>query len=262
MGHTLLRGYTDLDATSTSIIYTSDEFAGLHGAFAVMAALNARRRTGEGQLIEIAQAECGMAMLAEAVLDYSLNGRVHQTVGNRDIHSAIQGVYRCLGDDNWIAITIRDDAGWAGLCDAMARPELSTGERFATSTARLANHDEVDRIVAAWTVEHDARALLWALQGRGVTAGPVMSARDVYDDPHVAERAFFETVHHPDTGTYPWPGMPFKLSETPLSVRRPPRGLGEDNEYVYKTLLGFSDEEYAEFEREGHIGTEFDPEIT
>jgi crotonobetainyl-CoA:carnitine CoA-transferase CaiB-like acyl-CoA transferase len=258
MGHTLLRGYPDLDPTSTSTIFTSDIFAGLNGAFTVLAALHARDRTGEGQLIEVAQAECSMAILAEAFLDYSLNGRVNSTLGNRDYHGAVQGVYRCAGPDDWVAISIETDDQWSALADLVGRPGLATDSRFGTRDERYANHDEIDRIIGEWTAQRDKREATALLQERGIAAGPVMNAKDAYEDPHIAERGFFETVIHRNTGTYPWPGMPFKLSETPLHVRRPPRDLGEDNDYVYRQLLGVSDEEYAELVLEGHIGTEFD----
>jgi crotonobetainyl-CoA:carnitine CoA-transferase CaiB-like acyl-CoA transferase len=202
-------------------------------------------------------------MFPEALTDYILNGRVHGTVGNRDIHGAAPaGVYRCRGDDRWLALTVTSDAAWAGLCEAMGRPDLAGDPRFATAADRLARHDDLDRLVGAWTSEHDGRALMLELQARGVPAGPVMDPRDCYEDPHIRERGYFETITHKDTGTYPWPGMPFKFSGTPLSIRRPPRDLGEDNEYVYKTLLGVSDEEYARLEAAGHIGTEYAPDVT
>jgi benzylsuccinate CoA-transferase BbsF subunit len=262
LGHTLLRGYEDLDPTTVPVIAPSDAFGGLSGALSVLVALTQRLGTGTGQLIEVPQAESCLAMFAEAMMDYSLNQRVQRTVGNRDIHGAApSGVYPCRGDDRWIAITVTDDEEWSGLCAVMSRPELAADERFDTPLARHRNQDAIDDIVGAWSREHDANALMWELQRHGVPAGPVMDAGDCYRDAHLAERRYFETIHHPETGTYSWPGMPYKMSATPLSIRSAPRGLGEDNEYVYKTLLGVTDEEYAALQLEGHIGEEFDPEI-
>ena len=99
------------------------------------------------------------------------------------------------------------------------------------------------------------------LQEVGVTAGPVMDQRDAYNDPHLRERGIFEQVTQEDSGTHMYPGVPYKMSETPIGIRRGPVRLGEDNEYVYKTLLEFSDEEYPDLEREGHIGMDFDPDV-
>ncbi len=100
------------------------------------------------------------------------------------------------------------------------------------------------------------------LQAEGVAAGPVMDERDCYRDPHLGEREFFERVDHPECGVHLYPGAPWKMSGTPCHIRKPPCRLGEDNEYVYKSLLGVSDREYEELERDGHIGMDFDPSIT
>ena len=99
------------------------------------------------------------------------------------------------------------------------------------------------------------------LQGSGVPAGPVMDAADCYTDPHLEARCYFEEVTHPEAATHRYPGMFFKFSETPLSIRRPTPRLGEDNEYVYKQVLGYSDEEYADLERDGHIGMDYAPHV-
>ncbi|MBW1887209.1 MAG: CoA transferase, partial [Deltaproteobacteria bacterium] len=94
------------------------------------------------------------------------------------------------------------------------------------------------------------------LQEVGVAAGAVMDDRDAYEDPHLKARGFFQEMTHPDVGTHPYPGLMWKASKTPNAIRTPPVRLGEHNEYVYKELLGISDEEYEQLEQEGHIGTE------
>ena len=95
------------------------------------------------------------------------------------------------------------------------------------------------------------------LQSVGVAAGPVMDQRDAYEDPHLNEREVFEEVYQEDTGTHRYPGAPYKMSETPIKIRRGPVRLGEDNEYIYKTLLNCTGEEYAELEAQGHIGMDY-----
>jgi crotonobetainyl-CoA:carnitine CoA-transferase CaiB-like acyl-CoA transferase len=95
------------------------------------------------------------------------------------------------------------------------------------------------------------------LQEAGVPAGAVLDPRDQCNDPHVNDRGFLEEIHQEDCGTHRYPGMMWKFTKTPLKVRRPPVRLGEDNEYVYKELLGLSDEEYEDLVDKGHIGTEY-----
>jgi benzylsuccinate CoA-transferase BbsF subunit len=127
--------------------------------------------------------------------------------------------------------------------------------------ARREHREDLDVLLPEWTATHDAVALAWELQAVGVAAGPIMDAADCYRDPHLADRRFFERIEHPETGTYDWPGMPFRMSDAALAIRLPPADMGADNEYVYRELLGYSAEEYAELEREGQIGMDYDPDI-
>ena len=119
----------------------------------------------------------------------------------------------------------------------------------------------MDKLIEIWTMDHEDYEVMYLLQKEGVAAGPVTDERQFFQDPHLEERGFFERVTHEDCGTHLYPGMPWKMSKSPLSIRRPPCRLGEHNEYVYKQLLGFSDQEYAELEKEGHIGMDYHPSI-
>ena len=262
LGHTLLRGYEDMDPSANTAIYAGDYLAGAQGAFAAMAALNSRDRTGNGQLIEIGQAENGMAMFAEAILDYTLNGRVQQTIGNRDLHGAAPcGVYPTAGADNWIAITCHTDEEWQALIRGMSAPEWARDGRFASAASRYKLQDELDVHIAAWTHDQEHYALMKQLQAAGVPSGPVLSAGEVMHDEQLRARGFFEEVTAVDFGTRTFPGMLYKLSETPLSYRTPPVALGEYNEYVYRDVFGLTAEEYRRFAETGQIGTEFDPSV-
>ena len=260
VGHTLLRGYSDMDASANTHAYMADAAAGSQSAFAVLAALHYRRRTGKGQLIEMSQAESTLPFMGSFLMEYVMNGRSLTTIGNRHAH-AIQGCYPCKGDDRWICITIFADGDWSAFCDALANPEWSRDERFADQAGRREHHDEIDSHIAEWTRRHDPREATRILQGAGVAAGPVMDHRDAFADPHLEERGVFEEVYQEDTGTHRYPGMPYKMSEAPLKIRRGPVRLGEDNEYLYKELLQVSDERYADLEREGHIGMDYDESV-
>ena len=256
IGHTLLRGYSDMDPSGSTNVYAADAAAGVQGAFALMSALHYRNRTGKGQLIELAQAENMVPYLGQFFMDYSMNGRSSKTIGNR--HSAaVQGCYRCKGDDRWVVITIATNEDWASCCEAMGLTHLANEERFATAKSRRANHDEIDRFISDWTAERDHYQVMEIMQKAGVAAGPVMDQRDASSDPHLLARGIFEEASQADVGTHLYTGAPFKMSETPPKIRRGPVQLGQDNAYVYRTLLNLSEKEYAELEREGHIGMDY-----
>ncbi len=261
IGHTFLRGYPDSDPSTTTTLYHADEAAGATAAFAVLAALHYRNRTGKGQFIDMAQAEATMPHLGEAIMDYTMNKRVQTSTGNRLPGAAPCGCYRCRGEDRWINITVTSDGEWEGLCRAMGNPEWANDDRFSDSLSRGENQDELDRRIEEWTVKQNHYDLMYLLQGEGVPAGPVIFEDDAYTDPHLRERGFFEELTHEECGTHLYPGLGWKMSKTPNHLRLPPVRLGEHNEYVYKQLLKVSDDEYGELEKEGHIGMDYVPEM-
>ena len=256
IGHTLLRGYTDMDPSAATPVYMADAAGGSHGAFAVLAALHHRRRTGNGQYIELGQAEDAVPTLGQFFMDYSMNGRSATTSGNRH-PTALQGCYPCLGDDRWVCITINSDEEWRSFGQALGDPDWAGDRRFACNSGRLEHHDELDAHISRWTEQQDNYQAMHLLQAAGVTAGPVMDQRDAYSDPHLAERGMFHEAYQEDTGVNRYPRAPYTMSETPPNIRRGPVRLGEDNEYVYKTVLGYSDAKYAELEAEGHISMDY-----
>jgi len=261
ISHTFLRGYPDSDASTTSTLFHADEAAGVTAAFAVLLALHYRNRTGKGQYIDMAQAEATMGHLSEAIMDYTMNRRVQTSEGNRLPGTAPCGCYRCQGEDRWVNITVTSDEEWAGLCRAMGNPEWTREEKFSGSLSRSQHHDELDRLIEGWTVKQNHYDLMHLLQGEGVPAGPIIFEDDAYTDPHLKERGFFEKLTHEECGTHLYPGLGFRMSRVPNKLRLPPVRLGEHNEYVYRQVLKVSDEEYAELEKEGHIGMDYVPEI-
>ena len=270
MGHTLLRGYPDLDPSYITSIFSGDYVAGAHGAFAVMSALRHRRRTGEGQLIELAQAECAGGMLAQAFMDYSFNGVVQGRTGNRSVDGcAPYNLYpaRSEGDgadggDRWISISVMDDEQWIGLREAMGDPEWARDPELRYNEGRLARHDELDARIGEWTSTRDDYELMHLLQSHGVPAAPVLDSSRIYDDAHVQHRELNE-VHelYDGVGAFRFNKPFIRFSETPLGIRKPPVALGEDNEYVYREVLGYSEAEVAGLRERGHIGMDYDPEI-
>ena len=259
LGHTYLRGYVDRDVTANSAIYHCDEASGTIGAFIVVMALHQRNKTGRGMFIDMAQTEATMIQLGEAIMDFTMNRRITERTGNRDLYGAIQGCYRCLGEDRWVCITIRTDEEWEGFCRALGNPDWTREEKFADALSRWRHHDELDKHIEEWTKRHNHFAVMNMLQKEGVAAGPVEHPDDAYNDQQMKERNFFEQITHPECGTHLYPGIPFRMSRTPNRIRCPATRLGEHNEYVYKELLGISEEEYAKLEKEGHIGMDFVP---
>jgi crotonobetainyl-CoA:carnitine CoA-transferase CaiB-like acyl-CoA transferase len=233
--------------------YYADPVTGTHGAIAALAALHARRRTGEGQFVDMALSEAASCFFGEALMDYGLNGVVREPSGNRSPRCAPQGVYQTVGADSWLALAVRDDADFARLCEVLGEPELAADPRFATHEARLANHDALDERIRAWaaTVDHNEGARM--LQAAGVPAGPVMANWELLSNPHLFARGFYVPVEHPEVGVLPYPGAPCKLSATPGTIRMAAPLFAQHNDYVYREVLGLSDVELNELQALGLI---------
>jgi crotonobetainyl-CoA:carnitine CoA-transferase CaiB-like acyl-CoA transferase len=269
MGHTLLRGYADADPTANTAIYSGDYLAGTQGALAVMAALWHRERTGEGQLIEISQAENAAAMFTQALMDYSLNRRVQGAIGNRDVFGQYPcGVYPCLSpgtaatmEDRWISIHVQSDDEWAGLRRAMGGLDWAEDPRFATNDGRAAHAAEIDGRIAAWTAGLEDYEVMHRCQAQRVAAAPVLEASRIFDDPHLRARGFFRRQRQADAGEYEYVGPLWRFPATPVEFYQPPVMFGEHNDYVYRDVLGLSEEEIDRLAAAGHIATEYDASV-
>ncbi len=231
----------------------ADHIAGLVACLALLGAMEYRQRTGEGQYIDVSQVEAMSSLLGSAILEYAVNGKPPEPVGNRSNKAAPYGVYRCRGDDRWCAIGVFSDDEWQGFRRALGNPPWAEDRRFATLSSRLENADELDRRVERWTKEHTAEEVMALLQGQGVPAGVVQDASDLANDPQLRERGVFVELDHPETGRTISDATPIKLSGTPARYIRAAPTLGQDNNYVYKQLLGVSDGEVAELKEQGII---------
>ncbi len=194
----------------------ADPIVGVHAGVALLAALEHRRRTGEGQLIEIAQIETAASVVAEPVIEYSMNGVVSRREGNRQ-RGYLQGVYPTAIDGEWVAISMRDDVGL--------------------------DHDAFDDAVAAWTRTLQPSDVVDILTAQGVPAEQVLTAERMYDLPQLDARNYYQEVEHPITGRHRYPGWPFRITPGPVSHHRfPPPTLGQHNDEVLRGL-GLTDEE-------------------
>lgn len=269
MGHQILRGYEGLDPNSNSGIFAADYIAATQIALAIMMAIWHRNNTGKGQFIEMAQAENAAAMFAQAYMNYSLTGEVENAIGNRSIYAADgqapSGVYPCLspggadtGDDRWIAITVTSNPTWEALRTVMGDPEWAQAPELATAAGRAAAQDLLDEKLAEWTAGFEDEDLFARLQAAGVAAAPVLEASRVLDDPHVqARNLYIPQELQDDIGVYSYPRPVYDFPESEGGIRRPPVAFGQDNDYVYRELLGMSEEQCARLEAEGHIATSF-----
>jgi len=231
----------------------ADPIAGVHACVALLAALEHRRSTGEGQLIEVAQIEVGAAVTAEPVIEFSLTNRVRAREGNR--HRAYaQGVYPTNADDEWVAISVRDDADWTAVTDLIGRTELSSDIRFASQALRLQNHDALDEVLTQWTSGRAPEEVADTFRSRGVPAARLLTADRMYDIDQLDARDFYEDLEHPISGRQRFPGWPFRVSPGPVRHHRTaPPTLGQHNDEVLGAL-GLSSNELAELREQRVIG--------
>jgi len=235
--------------------YIADPFAGLAGAIAVMVALKHRQQTGKGQHIDLSQIEAVTSFMGQPIMDYVMNRRIQPRRGNRHDSSAPHGVYRCKGEDEWVAIAVSSEEEWANLCDAMGNPTWAKEHRFSDPLSRYENHDALDKLIEDWTCQHDKHEVMRILQQAGVASAPVLPCSELVSDPHMEQRGFCEEVTHPVTGTQRYHGFPVKFSATPVRIRMPAPTLGQHNYYILTKVLGMTEEEINQLAEEEIIGT-------
>jgi benzylsuccinate CoA-transferase BbsF subunit len=244
-----LSGLPEREPAGTGTNYPDHIPNPCHATFALMAALRHRRRTGEGQLIDIAQIEPTIALLGPTVLDLTANGRVQQRQGNRHAVWAPHGVYPCRGDDAWIAIAVRDDDGWNQLRAVLGLTEWAAEQRWEHAEGRRQDADELDARIAQATAGWNAAELMVALQEKGVPAGAVHTAADVVDiDPQLAHRGHWLTLDHPEMGPAIYNAPPFRCSRTPVGLQGPAPLLGEHTREVLRELMCVDDDEFEQLE--------------
>jgi crotonobetainyl-CoA:carnitine CoA-transferase CaiB-like acyl-CoA transferase len=242
-GYTLLMRHPGGEPAGWGYSY-ADMAGGYSGALAVLIALWHRKRTGEGQFVDLSQFETISSVVGPALLDVLVNKTTLAPFGNRsqEAPAAPHGVYRCAGEDRWCAITVFTDKEWQAFCEVMGQPAWTQETRFASLEGRLAHHDELDRHVEAWTRQHAAEEVMMLLQRAGVPAGVVANGEDLDRDPQLRARGYWAQVQTPEGDGVVLDGTPIKLSATPGYVAAPGPLLGEHTESVLKRLLGYSDE--------------------
>ncbi len=252
-GFGALCGWPDRTPAGPFGAYT-DYIAPRFSTCAILAALDHRRRTGEGQHIDLAQAEASIHFLTPAMLDYTVNGRTWTAAGNTDPDAAPHGVYPAAGDDRWLALAVHDDAQFAALATVLGTPELARDPRFASADARRAHAETLDATIAAWTAARAAHTAEAALQSAGVPAAVVAGSEDLCRDPQLVHRGHVRQLTHPTYGTTPVEGSRARLSRTPAVVDGPAPTLGRDNQDVLETILGYDADRIADLVVAGALG--------
>jgi benzylsuccinate CoA-transferase BbsF subunit len=192
-------------------------------------------------------------MLPQQVLDYQMNGRIAGPQGNFDPMAAPHGVYRCLGEDKWVAIAVETEDQWAAFCQATGHVEWQEDERFADLFHRQNHREELDTLVAEWARELTALEIMETLQAKGVPAGPSQNAEDLIGDPQLWHRGQFMGMDHPEVGNRLMMAMQGVFSAIPERRYFPPPVFDQDNYFVFHEMLGLPKEEVEQLIEEGVI---------
>jgi crotonobetainyl-CoA:carnitine CoA-transferase CaiB-like acyl-CoA transferase len=192
-----------------------------------------------------------MAVLPEAIVEYTMNGAPPPRDGNRDPHMAPHGVFRAAGEDRWLALAIEDDAAWRRFTQVIGQQALADDPRFATLAARKQHEDELEELVTAWTAAREPAAGAETLQAAGIPAFVVATNRDLAEDAHLAARGFPVTLEHPEVGTRMHLGIPWRMSESDCRVRRAAPCLGQDTDQVLRDVCGYAPDEIARLREAG-----------
>jgi benzylsuccinate CoA-transferase BbsF subunit len=217
-----------------------DYVAPSFGAVAILAALHYRARTGKGQYIDISQAEAAASMLGPAYLEWLINGREPEALGNFSPLAAPHGCYRCKGDDRWCVISVETQEEWARFCEITGHREWTTDPRFADLSSRVENRKQLDALVESWTTQYTPHQIMLISQREGIAAGIVQTAEDLYRDPHLRERGFAREVYDKSIGWITRVGPSVRLKATQVCQKEIVHTAGEDNEAVLGELLGMS----------------------
>jgi benzylsuccinate CoA-transferase BbsF subunit len=222
-----------------------------YAATALIAALDYRKRTGKGQLLDISQFETAISFILPGVLDYAVNGKEPERIGNASPTACPHGIYRCKGNDRWCTIVVTRPEEWRALCLEMGTETLGQDPKFKTFSQRKANEAALDELITAWTSKHSPEEVMERLQKVGVAAGVVENIKDVLNDPQLKQRNLFWKMDHPEMGEFTHLGESFMLSKTPSKAFSPSPLLGEHTEQIFTELLGMKDDEFVRLMADG-----------
>lgn len=244
-GSTFLNGFPGGESSTVGVSPWTDATQAMHGAFAIMAALFHRSKTGQGQYIDAAMLEGSANFQGEPVMGYMMNKSIGEMLGNRDKVMAPHGCYHCKGEDEWVAIAVSNEDEWQTFINIMGNPGWTTRAEFNNETNRRQNQDELDGFIEEWTRNYSQYEVMTILQNAGLMSGASLNIQHLVDDPQLKERGFFVKMEHPVLGDLTLPRLPWRPDgETAGNYDRAPL-LGEHNNYVFGQLLGLTGEEIS-----------------
>lgn len=245
-------GFEGRPPTGTDVAWADFSGNPNHAAFAVLSALHYRRRTGKGQLVDLSQYESTASLMGPHVLDYTVNGRIPSRAGNRQEGAAPHGVYRCSGDDRWVAVAVCTAAEWEGLVRAFGSPDWAEHASFQTLAARIEHYNELDLHIEAWTSQRSPHDAMRQLQAEGVAAGAVQDIEDLIErDPHWRTRQL-RYVEHPVGGVFATHGETIRVDGREAPAKRAPL-LGEHSEQILRERLGLTIEQINQLYMDGVV---------
>ena len=269
-----LPGYGNVGAAmagaSNLVGWPDGEPSGAYGAYTdfvapwflistVISALLYRNKTGKGVYIDMSQVEAATTFISPLILDYTVNGREAARMGNSSPTSAPHGVFPCLGEDRWVAVAVSTDDEWKAFRLVIGNPDWTGDDKFQTLEDRQSNETELNALVGEWTKQHTPEQVMSMMQDSGVPAGIVENCHeDLFEDPQLKHRRHFRFLEHQVMGTHAYNAPAYILSKTPNHIHKAGPALGEDNEYVFKEILKYSDDEIADLLIEGVITTDAD----
>ncbi len=240
----------------TEIRGSMDLRCAMRCAVPIIAALFFQRATGKGQYIDVSGQEVAASVIGEKIIGYQMNGREPVPQGNRDDYMAPHNCYRCKGEDEWVSIAVATDQEWRQLCSAMGMPELADDERFSDTLSRWDNQEALDPVIQKWTSQRGKFEVMEILQEAGVAAVPSFSNKDLFRNEHLKVRGYLKKVQHEKEGAVLDFGLPWSFRETPSEISIYGPRLGQDNDYVFREVLGLTDEGIAHLKSMGAIDLE------
>lgn len=243
--------YRENDPVGPGTHYPDHAANPYHAAFAVLAALVHRRKTGRGMKIDLSQVESTINFVGPSIVEASATQKEIPQTGNRSRVAAPHNIFRAQGEDNWVAISLTDDHQWPAFARAIGRTDLLDDTRLATAAGRLEAVDRVEDAVTEWTRSRDANHIATTLRALGIPVASVAKSRDlVDDDPQLAARHYWQRVDHPEVGPILLSSLPFTFDGERVELDRPPL-LGEHTDQVLHDLLGLSAEKLAQLREQG-----------
>ncbi len=247
-----LVGWEDLPPDGPWLAYT-DTIGPRFIGTTLLAALDRRRRTGEGCHIEAAQLEIALQLLAPELLHHELDGAVPGRRGNRAPDMAPQGIYPCLGDDCWVAISVTDDEAWVRFKEALGGPTWANSAMLDSVEGRLANHDAIDIGIASWTAKRSEEEAEDVMRAAGVAVGKPQRSQDLLSDPQYEHRGFYHWLDHKEVGRVPYAGHAYRIEGYDHGPRTAAPTLGQHTFEVLTDLLGYDVDDVADIAATGGL---------